>query len=43
MKLKKVRENALEMLEKAGNGIVLMNMYNEVGLPADAAFRGETV
>ncbi|MDR7131798.1 hypothetical protein J2X69_004163 [Algoriphagus sp. 4150] len=43
MKLKKVIENALNMLEKADNGIVLMNMYNEVVHPADAAFRGETV
>ena len=31
------------MLEKADNGIVLMNMYNEVVHTADAAFRGETV
>ncbi|MEB2778541.1 hypothetical protein SYJ56_24745 [Algoriphagus sp. D3-2-R+10] len=43
MKLKKVIENALDMLEKADDGIVLMNMYNEVVHPADAAFRGETV
>lgn len=43
MRLKKVIENALEMLEKADNGIVLMNMYNEVVHPADAAFRNEAV
>ncbi|WP_192350446.1 hypothetical protein [Algoriphagus sp. Y33] len=43
MKLKKVIENALNMLEKADNGIVLMNMYNEVIHPADAAFREEAV
>ena len=43
MSLKKVIENALEMLDKADNGIVLMNMYNEVIHPADAAFRGEAV
>lgn len=43
MELKKVIENALEMLAKADDGIVLMNMYNEVVHPADAAFRGEVV
>ncbi|WPR73296.1 hypothetical protein [Algoriphagus sp. NG3] len=43
MRLKKVIENALDMLEKADNGIVLMNMYNEVVHPADAAFRNEAV
>ncbi|WP_339755202.1 hypothetical protein [Algoriphagus aquimarinus] len=43
MSLKKVIENALEMLDKADNGIVLMNMYNEVVHPADAAFKGEAV
>ncbi|WPR77272.1 hypothetical protein [Algoriphagus sp. NG3] len=43
MKLKKVIENALDMLKKADNGVVLMNMYNEVVHPADAAFRGEAV
>lgn len=31
------------MLDKADNGIVLMNMYNEVVHPADAAFKGEEV
>ena len=31
------------MLDKADNGIVLMNMYNEVVHPADAAFKGEVV
>lgn len=43
MSLKKVIENALVMLDKAEDGIVLMNMYNEVVHPADAAFRGEAV
>ena len=43
MSLKKVIENALVMLDKADNGIVLMNMYNEVVHPADAAFKGEAV
>lgn len=41
MKLKKVIENALYMLEKADDGIMLMNMYNEVVHPADATFRGQ--
>lgn len=40
---KKIIENALEVLEKADDGIVLMNMYNEIVHPADAAFRKETV
>lgn len=43
MSLKKVIENALVMLDKAEDGIVLMNMYNEVVHPADAAFKGEAV
>jgi len=43
MSLKKVIENALEMMDKADNGIVLMNMYNEIIHPADAAFKGEVV
>ena len=43
MQLKQVIENALEILAKADEGIVLMNMYNEVVHPADAAFRGEAV
>lgn len=41
--MKHVIENALEMLAKAEDGIVLMNMYNEIVHPADAAFRGEVV
>lgn len=43
MRLMKLIENALDMLEKADNGILLMNMYNEVVHAADAAFRGEAV
>tara|TARA_R110002020_G_C15996157_1_gene749791 strand:- start:568 stop:729 length:162 start_codon:yes stop_codon:yes gene_type:complete len=36
-------ENALDIVEKADNGIVLMIMYNEVIHHADVVFRGETV
>lgn len=43
MSIKKVVENALNLLDKADDGIVLMNMYNEVVHPADAAFKGQTV
>ncbi|MBS4071425.1 MAG: hypothetical protein KGZ90_08870 [Algoriphagus sp.] len=43
MSIKKVVENALNLLDKADDGIVLMNMYNEVVYPADAAFKGQVV
>lgn len=43
MSIKKVVENALNLLEKADDGIVLMDMYNEVVHPADAAFKGQLV
>jgi hypothetical protein len=43
MSIKKVVENALKMLDKADDGIVLMDMYNEVVHPADAAFKGQVV
>ncbi len=43
MSIKKVVENALNLLEKADDGIVLMNMYNEVIHPADAAFKSQVV
>ncbi len=43
MSIKKVVENALNLFEKADDGIVLMNMYNEVVHPADAAFKRELV
>jgi hypothetical protein len=43
MSIKKVVENALNLLDKADDGIVLMNMYNEVVHPADAAFKGQMV
>lgn len=43
MSLKKIVENALEMLEKADDGIVFMDMYNNLIHPADAAFKGQLV
>lgn len=43
MNWKPIIENALSMLEKADNGIVLMDMYNHIVHPADAAFKGEEV
>jgi len=43
MIIKNVLENALNLLEKADNRIVLMNMYTEVVHPADAAFKGQVV
>jgi hypothetical protein len=43
MSIKKVVENALHLLDKADDGIVLMDMYNQVVHPADAAFKGQVV
>ncbi|MDR7130678.1 hypothetical protein J2X69_003035 [Algoriphagus sp. 4150] len=43
MKMIKLIDNALKMLTKADNGIILLNVSNEPVHPADAAFRGELV
>jgi hypothetical protein len=43
MGLKKIVENALEMFEMADDGIVFMDMYNQLIHPADAAFKGQMV
>ncbi|MEB2775246.1 hypothetical protein SYJ56_07995 [Algoriphagus sp. D3-2-R+10] len=43
MNFNKLIDNALRMLSKADNGIILLNVSNEPVHPADAAFRGEMV
>lgn len=43
MSIKKVVENALEMFKKADDGIVFLDMYNNLIHPADAAFKGQVV
>lgn len=43
MNIDKQVKNALKMLSMADEGIVLLDINNEVIHPADAAFRGETV
>tara|TARA_R110000850_G_scaffold83276_4_gene178784 strand:- start:12130 stop:12453 length:324 start_codon:yes stop_codon:yes gene_type:complete len=43
MNWKKVIENALEMLEKGNNGIVLMDMYSNVLTAEEAAFNKVSV
>lgn len=43
MSIKKAVENALNLLDQADDGIVLMNRYKEVVHPADAVFKGQVV